>query len=46
MTFTEHSAIVQLWVKNVENGKYTREQVPSLSNLREVVFALLQQNKD
>jgi len=39
--FNENSAIVQLWVRYIREGKYTREQVPNLSNLREMVFAVL-----
>ncbi len=39
--FNENSAIVQLWVRYIRGGKYTREQVPNLSNLREMVFAML-----
>lgn len=39
--FTEESAIVQLWVRHIKEGKYTREQVPNLLNLREMVFAVL-----
>lgn len=41
MVFTKDSAIVQLWVRYIKEGKYTREQVPNLSNLRECVFAVL-----
>lgn len=44
--FTSESALVQIWVRNVKtdknpNGTYTREQVPNLSNLREMVFVVL-----
>lgn len=39
--FTTESALVKIWARNVKNGNYTREQVPNLSNLREMVFALL-----
>ena len=44
--FTTKSALVQIWARNVKteknpNGLYTREQVPNLSNLREVVYAVL-----
>lgn len=41
--FNENSGLVRLWVKNVQdqNSGYTRDQVPALSNLREVVFAIL-----
>ena len=39
--FTTESALVQLWARYVRDGKYTREQVPNLSNLREIVYAVL-----
>lgn len=39
--FNENSGLVKLWVNNVKNGLYTREQVPKLSNLQEVVYAEL-----
>jgi hypothetical protein len=39
--FTTESALVQLWARYVRDGKYTREQVPNLSNLREMVYAVL-----
>lgn len=39
--FNENSGLVQLWVKNIRAENYTREQVPSLSNLREAVYGAL-----
>lgn len=44
--FTKESALVQIWARNVKTEKnsdapYTREQVPNLSNLREMVYAVL-----
>lgn len=39
--FTSESALVKLWVSFVEDGRYTREQIPTLSNLRDVVISLL-----
>jgi len=39
--FNENSGLVKIWVRNIQNGAYTREQVPNLSNLREMVFAVL-----
>lgn len=39
--FTTESALVQLWARYVREGKYTREQVPNISNLREMVYAVL-----
>lgn len=44
--FTTDSALVKIWVRNIQNGNYTREQVPNLSNLREVVFAVLDEDLD
>lgn len=39
MTFTENSMLVKLWVKwlTKDNSLYTLEDVPNISNLREVV---------
>jgi len=39
--FTTNSALVQIWARNVKEGNYIREQVPNLSNLREMVYAVL-----
>ena len=39
--FTTESALVQIWARNVRNGNYTREQVPKVSNLREMVYQWL-----
>lgn len=39
--FTTDSALVQIWYRNVKEGTVTREQVPKLSNLQDVVYALL-----
>jgi hypothetical protein len=41
MTFNENSALVKIWVRNVQEGNYTREQVPNLFNLRDVVYSIL-----
>ena len=41
MTFTKESGVVKTWVNLVQNGTYTREQVPKLFNLREVVYEVL-----
>jgi len=39
--FTTDSALAHIWARNVENGNYTREQVPNLSNLRVIVYEIL-----
>lgn len=39
--FNENSALVQSWVRLVKAGTYQREQVPALSNLQEMVNAVL-----
>lgn len=44
--FTVNSGLVAIWARNVKNGNYTREQVPKLSNLREMVFQVLDADTD
>lgn len=39
--FDENSIVVKVWVRNVKEGMYAKEQIPALSNLREVVLSLL-----
>lgn len=41
MNFTENSGLVKTWVNLVKAGTYTREQIPNLFNLREVVGGIL-----
>lgn len=41
MRFNEESGLVKLWVILVQNGTYTRGQVPDIYNLRDVVFWIL-----
>lgn len=35
--FDENSGLVQVWVDLVRSGVYTLDQVPDLSNLKQVV---------
>ncbi len=41
--FNTESGLVKLWVKNIqaENSPYTRDMVPNISNLKEVVYNIL-----
>lgn len=41
MTFTRNSQLVKIWVSLVLSGVYTKEQVPRLFNLRDVVLEVL-----
>ena len=41
MTFSKESGIVKVWVNLVKNGTYTRDQVPKMFNLQEVVADVL-----
>lgn len=41
MVFTENSAIVKAWVSLILAGTYTRDDVPNLYNLREVVYRII-----
>ena len=43
--FNENSGLVKAWVNLINQGAYTLEQVPKLSNLREVVYAILEGGK-
>lgn len=35
--FNENSVVVQAWIRKIEEGAVTFEDVPALSNLRDVV---------
>lgn len=39
--FNENSGLVKIWVSNVKTKGYTREKIPKLSNLQEIVWAVL-----
>ena len=39
--FDEYSQLTKTWVRIVKSGTYGREDVPNLSNLREVVWSVL-----
>lgn len=41
MVFTPSSPIVKAWVSMILAGVYTREDVPNLFNLQEVVWGIL-----
>lgn len=44
--FNDKSGLVQIWYKQVQDNPEKRENVPKLSNLQEVVFALLDGESD
>lgn len=41
MTFDKDSGLVKVWVNMVQSGTYTRDQVPKMFNLQEVVAEVL-----
>lgn len=43
--FDKNSLLVKTWVRLVEGNTYTREQVPNLSNLRIVVWEILDEKE-
>lgn len=45
MVFTENSGIVKVWVSLVLAGTYTLDQVPNLSNLKDVVTQVINSMK-
>jgi hypothetical protein len=44
--FNANSGLVKTWVALVKQGVYTLENVPNLSNLREVVTSVLEGGVD
>lgn len=42
--FTINSGLVTIWARAVTNEVYTRDQVPKLSNLQEMVYQVLDTN--
>lgn len=41
MIFDKESPIVQAWVRQIRNNTYKREDVPSIGNLQEIVYEIL-----
>lgn len=41
--FTKNSQLVQTWVRLIKAGKYTKDQVPDISNLKEMVNNVLEE---
>lgn len=39
--FNKNSALVQIWVRLIKSGTYQIKDVPKLSNLREAVSSIL-----
>lgn len=44
--FNENSIVVQAWVRKIKEGAVTFDDVPALSNLRDVVANSLANNKE
>lgn len=41
--FNKNSGLVQVWVRLIKQGTYTISNVPNLSNLKEVVVEILEE---
>lgn len=41
MKFNENSGLVKTWIRLVESEQYSKDQVPNIGNLREVVYKIL-----
>ncbi|MEH6944769.1 hypothetical protein [Bacillus sp. JJ722] len=44
--FNENSIVVQAWIRKIEQGAVTSDDVPALFNLREVVATILDSKGD
>lgn len=41
--FNMNSGLVQVWIRLIKSGVYTIENIPNLSNLREIIIEILEQ---
>lgn len=39
--FNKNSGLVKIWVSLIQKGVYTKDDVPAIENLREVVISVL-----
>lgn len=46
MTFDRNSGLVIVWVNMVQSGAYTRDQVPKMLNLQEIVGEILDEQAE
>lgn len=44
--FNENSGLVLVWVSLIKEGKYTIDDVPNLSNLKEMVIKVLEKEEE
>jgi len=41
--FNSESGLVKIWVKLIQDGTYTKESIPKISNLQDVVLLILKE---
>lgn len=46
MKFDRNSGLVIVWVNMVQSGAYTRDQVPKMFNLQEIVGEILDEQAE
>ena len=44
--FNKDSALVQVWIRLIKNQTYTVNDIPNLSNLKEIVTIILSQTEE
>lgn len=42
--FNRNSGLVQVWVRLIKNGTYEISNIPNLSNLKQIVIEVLNEN--
>lgn len=42
MIFNENSGLVKTWIRLIQGKQYSKEQVPDIGNLREIVYKSLE----
>lgn len=40
--FNENSGLVQVWVRLIQSGAYSLENIPNLSNLQDIVNSIIE----
>ena len=44
--FNENSGLVQIWVRLIQSGTQSLDNVPNLSNLQDIVFSIISKREE
>lgn len=46
MIFDKNSGLVKMWVNLVQNGTYSKDQIPKMFNLQDIVNEILNEKEE